>query len=92
MTALESSQAAASEANWTLGNTASAPHNPPPADRFARYHRGDRNFFLVYVALIWLGSSAGSAPRSSSTSKLPHPRIRPSSTSTLSYSWVGSRC
>ena len=63
MTALESSQAAASETDWNLGGAASAPRNPPPADRFARYHRGDRNFFLVYVALIWLGILSGFSPQ-----------------------------
>jgi hypothetical protein len=30
---------------------------------FARYHRGDRNFFLIYVALIWLVILAGFAPQ-----------------------------
>jgi hypothetical protein len=30
--------------------------------RFARYHRADRNFFLIYVALIWLGILSGFLP------------------------------
>jgi hypothetical protein len=63
MSALESSQAGTSGTDWPLGGAASAPRNPPPADRFARYHRGDRNFFLIYVALIWLGILSGFGPQ-----------------------------
>lgn len=63
MSALESSAAAASGTDWTPGDTASAPRSPPPADRFARHHRGDRNFFLVCVALIWLGILSGFVPQ-----------------------------
>jgi hypothetical protein len=63
MSALESSPAGTPGTDWTLGGAASAPHNPPPADRFARYHRGDRNVFLVYVALIWLGILSGFGPQ-----------------------------
>jgi hypothetical protein len=63
MSASESSQIGASETDWTLGGAASAPRNPPPANRFARYHRGDRNFFLVYVGLIWLGILSGFGPQ-----------------------------
>ena len=63
MSALESSPTGASGTDWTLGGAASAPRNPPPADRFARYHRGDRNFFLTCVALIWLGILSGFVPQ-----------------------------
>jgi hypothetical protein len=31
----------------------------PPSHRFAPRHRWDRNFFLSYVVLIWLGIGAG---------------------------------
>ena len=43
MSASESSQVSASGTDWPLGGAASVPRNPPPADRFARHHRGDRS-------------------------------------------------
>ncbi|MBV8799201.1 MAG: hypothetical protein JOY77_09620 [Alphaproteobacteria bacterium] len=36
-----------------------APQKPTP---FAPYHRWDRNFFLGYVVLIWLGILGGFVP------------------------------
>jgi hypothetical protein len=90
MSALESSQAAAPETDWTLGGAASAPRDPPPANRFARHHRGDRNFFLVYVGLIWLGILSGFGPQVSSTSKLTPPRIRLHRAYVAGVAWIGA--
>jgi hypothetical protein len=44
---------------WGLDDAANAPRHP----RFARQHRWDRNFFLAYVALIWLGILSGFGPQ-----------------------------
>jgi hypothetical protein len=57
-----SSQAEASGAGWN-DIAGSEPRNPPSGRRFARYHRWDRNFFLIYVALIWVGILSGFAPQ-----------------------------
>jgi uncharacterized membrane protein len=35
---------------------------PRPRAPFAPYHRGDRNFFALYVALLWLGILGGFLP------------------------------
>ena len=63
MSALESSPVGASEADWSRGGAASAPRDPPGAQRFARHHRADHNFFLIYVALIWVGILSGFVPQ-----------------------------
>jgi hypothetical protein len=47
----------------SLVGSATAPRNVSPPGRFARYHPADRNFFLVYVALIWLGIFSGFGPQ-----------------------------
>jgi hypothetical protein len=39
--------------------TVDAFDSPPSKPRFPAHHRWDRNFFLVYVVLIWLGIVAG---------------------------------
>ena len=63
MSALESSPVGASGTAWGRGGTASTPRDPPRAQRFAPHHRGDRNFFLIYVALIWVGILRGFVPQ-----------------------------
>jgi uncharacterized membrane protein YozB (DUF420 family) len=63
MSASESSQAATSAVDWGPAGAARAPGAPLSPQRFARYHRGDRNFFLIYVALIWLGIFSGFGPQ-----------------------------
>jgi hypothetical protein len=59
MSRLEPSQVA-SGAVWSADG---ALRDPPSRQRFARYHRGDRNFFLIYVALIWVAILSGFAPQ-----------------------------
>ena len=63
MSASESSQASTSAVDWSPAGGAKAPGAPLSPQRFARYHRGDRNFFLAYVALIWLGILSGFGPQ-----------------------------
>jgi hypothetical protein len=57
-----SSQAEVSGSGWN-DVAASAPRNQPSGRGFARYHRWDRNFFELYVALIWVGILSGFAPQ-----------------------------
>jgi hypothetical protein len=47
----------------SLAGPATAPRNVLPPGRFAPYHPGDRSFFLIYVALIWLGIFSGFVPQ-----------------------------
>ena len=35
---------------------------PPGRRRSVTYHRGDRNFFLVFLAVCWLGVIMGFTP------------------------------
>jgi len=63
MSASESSQVGASTADWRLGGAANASREPPRPPGFGRYHRGDRNFFLACVALVWLGIFSGFVPQ-----------------------------
>lgn len=58
MSRSEPSQVAAA-ADLSLHGARGATREPP----FARYHRGDRNFFLIYVALIWLAILSGFGPQ-----------------------------
>jgi hypothetical protein len=62
MSQVEPSQLAPA-ADWSVGNAASTLRDPPSGQRFARHHRWDRNFFLVYVVLIWVAILSGFAPQ-----------------------------
>lgn len=63
MSALESSQVDAAGAGWSLDDVAGAPSHPSARQYFAPRHRWDRNFFLTYVALIWVGILSGFGPQ-----------------------------
>src|ERR1700761_1770669 len=63
MSASQSSQVDASGTGWSLDDAASAPRQSPASQRFARHHPWDRNFFLVYVVLIWVGILSGFVPQ-----------------------------
>ena len=39
-----------------------APLSPPPRRRFIAFHKWDRNFFLAFLALCWLGVLMGFYP------------------------------
>ena len=47
----------------SLVGSTTAPRAVPPPGRFAPHHPGDRNFFLGYVALTWLGILSGFVPQ-----------------------------
>ena len=38
------------------------PVRPPPRRRFLAYHKHDRNFFLIFISLCWLGVLMGFVP------------------------------
>ena len=46
----------------------------PAPRRFAPYHRWDRNFFLLYVALIWFGIAMGFVPEIAKHMRTPAAR------------------
>jgi hypothetical protein len=46
----------------------------PAPRRFAPYHRWDRNFFLLYVALIWFGIAMGFVPQIAQHMRTPTAR------------------
>jgi hypothetical protein len=50
------------EAAFPADVASGASRDPPARPRFARSHRWDRNFFLVYVALIWAAILDGFLP------------------------------
>jgi hypothetical protein len=56
-----SSQVDASGAEWSPSSA--APRDPAPVRRFAPHHAWDRNFFLIYVALMWVGILRGFIPQ-----------------------------
>lgn len=62
MSQLEPSQLAPA-AGLSVDSTTDTRRHPLGGQRFARHHRWDRNFFLIYVALIWVAILSGFLPQ-----------------------------